>query len=172
MKTAHAINLPPSFARVRTQAKALWKTMAPRERWALGTGFAVLGVYLVWSTLIGPAWRTVHEAPVTLDRLEIDLQHMQRLAAEAKTLRDSPTVPSTQAIEPLKTATERLGDKASIAFHGDRATLTLKGVYADALRDWLGEARSAARARAIDVQLARTPQGYTGIVVVSLGGDK
>lgn len=172
MKTAHAMTLPPSFARVRTQARALWQTMAARERWALAAGFAVLGAFLVWSILIGPAWRTARDAPAALDRLEIDLQHMQRLAAEAKTLRAGPAVPPAQAIEPLKTATERLGDKASIAFQGDRATLTLKGVYGDALRDWLSEARSAARARAVDVQLARTPQGYTGIVVVSLGGDR
>ncbi|HEX6363118.1 MAG TPA: type II secretion system protein M, partial [Albitalea sp.] len=58
---------------------------------------------------------------------------------------------------------------ATIAFQGDRATLTLSGVSGEALREWLGEARSAARARPVDVQLTRTGSGYAGLVVVTLG---
>ncbi|HJV96458.1 MAG TPA: type II secretion system protein M, partial [Albitalea sp.] len=64
----------------------------------------------------------------------------------------------------------RLGDKGRLLMQGDRATLTLTGVQADALRAWLSEARSAAHARAVDVQLSRSAQGYSGTVVVSLGG--
>ena len=52
---------------------------------------------------------------------------------------------------------------------GDRATLTLTGVSGPALRAWLSEARSAAHARAIDVQLLRNAQGYAGSVVVTFG---
>jgi len=52
---------------------------------------------------------------------------------------------------------------------GDRATLKLNGVSGEALRDWLSEARSAARARAVEVTLTRNPQGYSGTVVVTLG---
>jgi general secretion pathway protein M len=47
--------------------------------------------------------------------------------------------------------------------------LTLSGVTGDALRSWLGEARSAARARPIDAQLQRGAEGYTGSIVVGLG---
>ncbi|HJV63135.1 MAG TPA: type II secretion system protein GspM [Albitalea sp.] len=166
---ARAPAVPPALAGARTQAAVLWRGMAPRERWALGLGIAVLGVFVLWLVFIAPAWRTLRSAPAELDRLEVQLQQMQALAAEAKTLRGAPTVSPSQASEPLKIATERLGDKASISFQGDRATLTLRGVTGDALRDWLGEARSAARARAVDVQLSRTPQGYAGMVVVTLG---
>jgi general secretion pathway protein M len=51
---------------------------------------------------------------------------------------------------------------------GDRASLTLNGVSPEALRGWLLEARSAARVRPVEAQLARGPQGFTGTLVVSL----
>ena len=45
--------------------------------------------------------------------------------------------------------------RASSSLQGDRATLTFTGVPFEALRDWLGEARSAARARPIEAQLLK-----------------
>ena len=163
--------LPPSLAGLRNQAATLWGGMAPRERLALGLGLAVLGVFAVWMLMIAPAWRTVREAPAEFDKLETQLQYMQRLAADAKALGNATVVSKEQAIEGLKAATARLGDKGSLLLQGDRATLTVTGVSGDTLRDWLGEARSAARARPIDVKLTRTPQGHAGIVVVTLGSN-
>lgn len=164
-----SVTLPPALAGLRTQAATLWGGMAPRERLALSVGLAVLAAFAVWMLLLAPAWRTVRDAPAQIDALEARLHHMQRLAADAKSLRSAPAVSTAQAVDGLRAATERLGDKATIVFQGDRATLTLTGVSGDALRDWLAEARSAARARAVDVQLQRTPQGHAGNVVVVLG---
>jgi len=53
---------------------------------------------------------------------------------------------------------------------GDRAVLTLSGVGTGALRDWLAEARSGARARPLEANLTRAAQGYSGTLVVVLGG--
>lgn len=166
---ARAITLPPGMAALRTQATALWRGMAPRERLALGLGLAVLALFFVWLVFVAPAWRTLRTAPAELDQLEVQLQHMQRLATEAKALKNAPAVSAAQAAEPLKLATERLGGKGTLSFQGDTATLTLTGISGDALRDWLNEARSGARARPVDVQLTRSSAGYAGIVVVSLG---
>jgi len=163
--------LPPKLAGLRSQAVTLWGGMAPRERLALGIGLVVLGAFAAWMLLIAPAWRTVREAPAEFDKLETQLQYMQRLAADAKALGNATVVSKEQAIEGLKAATARLGDKGSLLLQGDRATLTVTGVSGDTLRDWLGEARSAARARPIDVKLTRTPQGHAGIVVVTLGSN-
>ena len=167
---ARTVTMPAGFASLRTQARARWRSFAPRERLALAIGAILLLVFIVWTLLVAPAWRVSREAPVELDRIEVQLQQMQRLAADAKTLKPGPPVTPAQAVAPLKAATDRLGDKASLVFQNDRATLTLTGVSGEALRDWLGEARSAARARAIDVQLTRAGDGYSGIVVVTLGG--
>jgi general secretion pathway protein M len=166
---ARAVTLPPAMAALRTQARAAWRSMAPRERVALAVGIGVLVLFLGWLVFVGPAWRTLRSAPVELDRLESQLQQMQRLATDARNLRGAAPIATTQAVESLRIATARLGDRGSITFQGDRATLTLNGVSGEALRDWLGEARSGARARPVDVQLTRHPQGYAGLVVVTLG---
>lgn len=166
---ARALTMSPALAGLRLRARAWWRERAARERMALTIAGAALAVLLGWTLLIAPAWRTVRAAPAELDRLEAQLQQMQRLAADAKALRGAVAVSAAQAVVPLQAATDRLGGNASIAFQGDRATLTLTGVSGEALRAWLSEARSAARARPIDVQLTRNAQGYAGIVVLTVG---
>ncbi len=86
---ARAITLPAGVAGLRTQAKARWRSFAPRERLALALGAALLLLFIAWTLLVAPAWRVSREAPVELDRLEVQLQQMQRLATDAKTLRRS-----------------------------------------------------------------------------------
>jgi general secretion pathway protein M len=164
-----AVTLPPAIAAAHTQLTAKWRGMGQRERLAVGLGVTVLVAFIVWLIFVAPAWRTAREAPAALDRLEGQLQNMQRLAIESKTLRGAPEVSVAQAVEPLKAATGRLGAGASISVQGDRATLTLAGVSGDALRDWLSEARSASRARPVEVTLTRNPQGYAGTVIVTIG---
>jgi len=165
----NAMTLPPALSGLRAQAKARWRSFAPRERLALALGGGLLAVFIAWSLLVAPAWREARAAPVALDRLETQLQQMQRLAADARAAQGAVPVSAGQAVESLKLATERLGGRGVMAFQGERATLTLTGVSGEALRDWLGEARSAARARAVEAQLGRGPDGYSGVIVVTLG---
>ena len=95
---------------------------------------------------------------------------MQRLASEARELRAAPTISAAQASVALQAAVERLGDKARLSMQGERAVLTLTGVGAQALRECLQEARTAARARALEATLSRTPQGFSGTVILATGG--
>ncbi len=166
---ARSLELPKPLAGARSQLSEYWRSRAPRERLLLGTALLVVGGAIVWLIAVGPALRNVSEAPAQLDRLDAQYQQMQRMAAEAKTLRNPVQISPGQAATALKAATERLGDAARIVIQGDRATLTLTGVSGQALRSWLTEARSAAHARAVDVQLLRNPQGYAGNVIVTLG---
>ena len=69
----------------------------------------------------------------------------------------------------LKATTERLGDKGRLSLQGDRAVLTLTNASSGQLRDWLSEARSGARARPVEANLSRAPQGYSGSLIVALG---
>lgn len=154
----------------REQAGARWQALAPRERLALASAGAIVALFLVWTIAIQPAWKTVRSAPAQLDQLEVQLQSMQRLAAEARDLRALPPVSTAQASLALKGATDRLGPKAQVVVQGDRATLTLNSVPPEALRGWLGEVRSAARARPLEVRLTQGPQGYSGSIVVTLAG--
>jgi general secretion pathway protein M len=164
------LSVPAPLAGVRDQLSERWKALAPRERRGLRIAFVLLAIFIVWLIAVQPAWRAVRVAPAQLDALDLQLQQMQRLAAEARELRAAPTVAPAQAAVALRTASEQLGDRARVALLGDRATLTLTGVPGDRLVAWLAEARTAARARPIDAQLTRGPQGYSGTIVVTLGG--
>ena len=157
-------------ASLRQQARVWWLARTPRERQAVVVVVLVLVLFALWSLLVAPALRTVREAPAQLDRLDAQYQQMQRIAGEATTLRGASRVSPTQAAAALKAATDRLGGNARLALQGDRATLTLTGVNAEALRAWLNEARSGARARPVEAQLTRGTSGYSGTLSLTLGG--
>jgi len=150
--------------------RARWRALAPRERRGLRIAAWVVGMFLLWALAIAPAWRTVRAAPAQLDQLDAQLQGMRRQANEARELRAIAPLSGSQAAAALRTASEALGSAGRLQIVGDRATLTLTGVNGTQLRDWLAEARSAARARPTEANLTRGPQGYSGSVLVVLPG--
>ena len=160
--------LPAGLAAARDQWRMRWNRLARRERRLVTTALTVIGAVLLWMLAVQPALRTLRDTPVQLDAVELQLQQMQRQAAESRELRKLPTVKPAQAEAALRGATERLGANARITLQGDRATLTLSGVPGEALAAWLGEVRSAARARPDEVKLSRGPNGYSGSVLLSL----
>lgn len=161
---------PAAWNGWRDKMRARWRAFAPRERQAIVIAGSVLGVFLLWTLAVQPAWRTLRDAPAELDRLDAQLQHMQRLAAETRELRSAPAVAPAEAVNALKAGTERLGDKAKLGLLGDRATVTLTAVEGAVLRNWLAEVRSGARVRPVEAQLTRGPQGYSGSIVLLLQG--
>ena len=163
---------PAASGELRAQATAAWRSRTARERQAISLGALALGVLLVWSVAVQPALRTLREAPVKLDRLDAELAQMQRLAVESRALRATPPVAPSEATAALQAATVRLGAAGKLALQGDRATLTLTGADGPRLQAWLAEARRAARARPIEAQLIRGPQGYAGTLTVSLGAQR
>ena len=168
-----AVNASPVSSRFPSQfapVMAWWRGLAERERRLALLAAAVLVLGLVWLLAVQPAWRTIARAPAELDTLDAQLQTMQRLAAEVQQLRSAPPVTPEQAAAALRSATERLGDKGKLALQGDRAVLTLNGVGTGALRDWLAEARAGARARPLEANLTRATQGYSGTLVLAIGG--
>ena len=153
------------------QARNAWRARTPGERQALLALFGVLIALVLWLVAIQPAWRTVRQAPAQLDQLDAQLQQFRAVAAEVGTLKATPPVAMAQAATALKSATDRLGERGRLSVMGDRATLTLTGVTPEALRSWLDDARTVARARPIDVQLVRAARGYNGSVTLSVGGN-
>jgi general secretion pathway protein M len=162
--------MPPALLTMRAQAEERWRAMGAREQLGLGLAAAVLGFWLVWSVAIAPALLTLGQVPAQIEVLDSQLQTMQRLAFETRELRGTAPVPAMQALDALRSATERLGDKARLTTQGERSTVVLTGVTGEQLRAWLGEVRSGARARPIESQLTRSAQGYSGTVVLVFGG--
>ena len=154
----------------RRRAATRWQAFDQRERRLLALVAVVIGGYLLWAIAIAPAWRTLRAAPAQIAALDAQLQAMQRLAAESQTLRATPALPPAQATAALQAAAARLGESARLSLQGDRAVLTLKDLEPGALRALLAEARAGARARPIEVALTRGAGGYSGQLVLALGG--
>ncbi|HWK84491.1 MAG TPA: type II secretion system protein GspM [Caldimonas sp.] len=169
MSSAAATTLPPALNDARDQAGRFWQARTPREKQFVVVMLVAVVALLGWLVLIQPALRTLRQAPIDIDKLDQQMQQMQMAAAEMQTLRAASPVPAEQAATALRAATARLGDKAKLVVQGERATLTFSGVAADALRGWLGEARSAARARPLEAQLVKAAAGYNGSIIVSVG---
>jgi general secretion pathway protein M len=165
----HTLTLPPALSGARQQAGRFWQARAPRERQLIAVMAIAVGVLFVWWVAIQPALHTLREASVEIDRLDQQMQQIQLAASEMQALRAASPVPSEQASAALRAATVRLGDKAKLAVQGERATLSFTGVPAEALRAWLGEARSAARARPLEAQMVKAATGYSGSITVSVG---
>ena len=161
-----SVSASPALAALR----AWWRELAVRERRLAVAAAIVLVLGLTWALAVQPAWRTIARAPVELAALDAQLQVMQRLAAQAQELRAAPTVTADAAEAALKSATERLGDKGKLLLQSGRAVLTVSGVGTAALRDWLAEARAGARARPLEANLTRAANGYSGTLVLALGG--
>lgn len=155
---------------LREEFSKRWAALAERERRLVAVAAVVVGVALLWSVALGPAIRTLREAPAQRQALQTQLLQMQKLAAESKELRGLPAIAPSQATQALQAATTRLGDKAKLTPQGERSVLTLNGVPSDALRAWLAEARSGARARPVDAQLSRGAEGLSGTITVAVGG--
>lgn len=160
----------PKTAAALAPLQAWWKALPGRERRLLGWAAAVLVLGALWLLAVQPALQTLRSAPAALDAAELQLQTMQHLAAEAGELRATPAVNPEQAAAALKAATERLGTQARLSLQGERAVLTLNGVSTGALMGWLAEARSGARARPVEASLMRGAQGYSGTLVLAIGG--
>lgn len=166
---ASSTSIATALAPLRTR----WLGLAARERLALAVAALLLGGLLLWMIAVRPAVATLTSAPAQLDALDAQLQQMQRLAAEVRELRALPPVNATQAEAALRATTDRLGSAARLTLQGDRASVTFNGVAGEALAGWLGEVRSAARARPIEANLTRSPGGsYSGTLVLALGSPR
>jgi len=148
--------------------RARWRALGVREQQGITIAAWIVGLFLLWALAFAPAWRITRAAPAQLDLLDAQLQQMQRQANEARELRAVPPLGSSQAAAALREATQELGSAGRLVLSGERATLTVTGVNGSQLRDWLDEARSAARARPLEANLTRGPQGYSGSIVVAL----
>jgi general secretion pathway protein M len=153
----------------RTELVTAWAQRQPREKRLLLAAAGVIALALLWLAT-APAWRTVRATPSQLQALETQLQAMKRLAAEAQALRAESPVPMEQGRVALQASAAQLGDKARVSLQGERAVLTLTGLPAEQLTAWLAEVRINARARVVESQLQRTPEGgYAGTVVLAFG---
>ena len=163
---------PPKAGQAALRAlgkwKGHWQQLAARERALVASAALVLAASLLWWVGLQPAWQTLRSAPAKLDALDAQTLTMRRLAAEVRELKQLPPISMAQAVQALNAASDRLGRVGRLSVQGERAVLTLEGADPAALRSWLQEVRSGARARVVDAQLMLSGPGISGTVTVAI----
>lgn len=150
-----------------------WTQLAPRERTLLAAALTVVGIALLWQLLLAPAFNTLRTATAQGKTLDAQLQHMQSLQAQASALQKQAPLTYDDALRALNQATKQtLGTTAQITIVAERANVNLQAASADALAQWLAQARLNARSIPLEARLTRlaTPGGVTwsGVLVMSL----
>lgn len=149
--------------------QARWASLAARERLSISLATATIGLALAWWVLLAPALQTLRAAPARHAVLDLQLQRMQRLAAEARRLQAELPPPASQTPDALpaprpdlqralqESVSGQLGAGAQLVLQGERAQLTLKNVPAPALAAWLGQARQNLKVGTLEMRLTAAP---------------
>jgi general secretion pathway protein M len=150
--------------------RARWEGFAPREKLMVGAGIAVVTLALFWLVALGPALATLRQAETQQRALDVQLQTMRTLQAQAQALQTQPKQGYDEASRLLELSVrQHLGPTARMQIQGERVTLTLTGTAPDALARWLTQARANARALPGEARLIRNSGGlWEGTVVVTL----
>ena len=118
--------------------QARWKALAAREQNLVLAAGALLAIALLWWLALAPALAQLRASPARHAAADAQLQRMQALQAEALQLRDAPRPQGGEALRTLQgSLAQQLGGAAQLQAAGERVTITLKAVPAEALAQWL-----------------------------------
>jgi general secretion pathway protein M len=160
------IKLPPAW-------QEYWRLLGSREKRLVLGAAAVVAVALLWWIALAPALRVLHAAGTQHALLDSQLQQMQMLANQAQALQSQPAMNADEALRALELSIrQKLGATTQFTVTGERVTVTLKSVSADALAQWLTQARVNARARPVEARLTRTAAGWEGTLVLNLAAAR
>lgn len=150
-----------------------WKAMAAqwsaRERTAVTLAAWAVGLGLLWTLGIAPAWKTLVGAPARHQALDAQLTRMQALAAEVREIRQNGAgqVPAREAAIGLIQRTARELGPGSAAVTGNQVNLRIDGARPDALARSLDQMRRGARVSAVQAKLQRKDGGWRGSITLS-----
>ena len=122
---------------------------------------ALVMAAVLWWLALAPALSALRTADKQGPLLDAQLQQMQRLQAQAKTLQAQPQLAAAEVQRLLEASVKPFGATAQLQVLGERATLTLKGASADVLAQWLTQVRQNARAVPNEARLVRASAAGT-----------
>lgn len=156
------MRVPAVFAVMR----AHWSAFDAREKALIRAAAGLIALALLWWIFIAPAVSVLRQSEAQQRTVNAQLQKVQSLQASAQALQTQPKINHDDALRALETLVkQRLGASAQLVIVGDRATVTLRSTPAEALAQFLAQARVNAHAIPDDVRLVRAaPPGAAGAV--------
>ncbi|GBU15067.1 hypothetical protein AwPolaro_04450 [Polaromonas sp.] len=135
---------------------AHWRRWPSREKNALKIAVGLVLVLALWTLSVAPSLATLRRADAQAKTLATELQQVKAMQTEAQALQTQPVLSFDEAVRALTTNTQQtFGASAQFKLAGEQASVTLKDVPADALAQWLVQARLNARSVPLEAQLVR-----------------
>ena len=161
-------NMQTTVRAASASAQTRWAQVSPREQRLVRGALALLALALVWFVALRPALATLRSVQSQGPQLRAQLQDMLQLQAQAQVLQALPAAQTQDSKSLLEAALATLGATAQMSLTGDRATITLEGSSADALAQWLSQARLNARARPLELHLTQSQGLWKGRIVLQM----
>lgn len=154
---------------LRSQARARWQTLSPREQRRVSGVAVLLGIALFYGVAIAPAQQTLRDSQARRAHNAQQLAHMQRLQAQAQALQTRTPLSREASLRRLQSLTP--SPLFQLNVQGDRVSVQLKAVPATTLAQWLAQARQQAQVVPIEAHLTRTHQStmtWEGSLILNL----
>ena len=155
--------------------QARWRGLNQREQTLVSRAALLVGLALIWWIAVAPALNTLRQSDDQQRSLDVQLQKMQILQSQAQALQSQPKISRDESLRALDASVKQsLGGSAQLNAVGDRVTITLRNTPAEALAQWLTEARVNARAIPGEARLVRNlaspagPPVWDGTLVMSV----
>ena len=163
-----------------TRARTWWRELPTREQRLVGVAGTIVVLALVWWVALAPALRTLSTARIAHAQLDVQLQQMLALQAQARALQALPRANRDDALRALEaTVNEGLGGSVRMQTAATSAAegvlVTLRATPATNFAQWLTQARGNARALPREIHVTRSqsapanvagsgnPGGFTGM---------
>jgi len=148
-----------------------WRNLSDHEQRWLQIAMVVVTVAMLWWLVLAPPLALLRAAPAQHTALDAQLQRMLQLQSQAKALQAQPVLSAEDAHQALVASLKPLGASAQWTVQSDRTQVTLKGVSAATLAQWLSVARQNAHAVPTEVHLTRNAAlTWDGTVLILMAG--
>ena len=164
---------PSGLTALLSPLQARWSQLAAREKNFLAAALVLVVLAVVWKLVLSPSLQTLRTSTAQATALDAQIQHMLSLQSQASALQRQAPLAYDEALRALNLATRQtLAATAQVNVVADRANVTLQAASADALAQWLVQARLNARSVPLEARLTRgtTPASATwsGTLIMSL----
>ncbi len=132
-----------------------YSSLKPREQWGLKVFLGLLILWLIELTVWTPAQQTWFKPPQALTQLELQLQEMKRLQAQAQAIRAQTRMGSQEAAKVLEKITKSLLPQAQMTAGEDTVQISFSSVSASVLSRWLMDLRESAQCTIVQADLTR-----------------
>ena len=154
---------------IRTSLATRWAKLSPREQRGLSWLGILLGVLLFWRIAMAPALDTLRSSEAQRAQRSQQLAQMQALQAQAQALQQRPVLSRDEALRTLQSLSQPLGKQLELTVQGERVSVQIKAMPAQALAQWLNQARTQAQALPLEAHWVRqTGPQWDGTVVLRL----